>query len=233
MPSSSRPLSSGQIRSLALLSFDHLLNHLGVAARSQARRVLPELEDVSCAAFLTWEKCTPEGAVASPAPGELPKPVARHGGWARAALRGCTGTFQPNPVGPLIRQLAIGSAVRDTRFPPVTLAEVPLLRATVSILHSFEPITDKNDWQIGTHGIEIEFLRHGRRVAGATFLPSVMVDHGFSHDDTFDYLVDKAGLRLADFLEAYEHPSAALSVVITRYQTATSSADYAEWLEQC
>ncbi len=47
--------------------------------------------------------------------------------------------------------------MRDTRFPPIDESEVPKLGCEISILSNFEKIEDPLDWQIGTHGIEIEF----------------------------------------------------------------------------
>ena len=40
----------------------------------------------------------------------------------------------------------------------MTLEEVPHLRCEISILSNFENIQEPLDWEVGKHGIEIEFV---------------------------------------------------------------------------
>ena len=50
------------------------------------------------------------------------------------------------------------AAINDSRFPPMTIEEMDEnLRVEVSLLSDFEQITDAFDWEVGKHGIEIEF----------------------------------------------------------------------------
>ena len=71
----------------------------------------------------------------------------------------------------------VSSAFRDTRFSPISADEISALHVSVSILCKFEDGTDYLDWEVGTHGIRIEFLSdRGRRTA--TYLPEVAVEQG-------------------------------------------------------
>ena len=73
-------------------------------------------------------------------------------------LRGCIGTFaEDGKLGETLSRYSLISAVQDTRFNPISQAEMPQLSAEISLLSNFEVIQDPLDWQIGTHGIEIEF----------------------------------------------------------------------------
>ena len=49
-------------------------------------------------------------------------------------LRGCVGTLSPRPLGTSIAEYALTSALRDRRFDPIRLHEVPYLRVAVSLL---------------------------------------------------------------------------------------------------
>ena len=80
------------------------------------------------------------------------------------AMRGCVGSTRPTEATAaheLIRY-AIASAVRDPRFHPVRLDEVPLLTIRVQLLDPAEPITDITRIDPKTHGI---IVRSGDRQA--------------------------------------------------------------------
>ena len=50
------------------------------------------------------------------------------------------------------------AAVKDRRFPPIEMQEMnDSLRVEISLLSNFEEIKDPLDWEVNTHGIEIEF----------------------------------------------------------------------------
>jgi hypothetical protein len=66
------------------------------------------------------------------------------------------------------------SALRDRRFTPIERGELPALTVTVSLLRGFERIAEPADWELGVHGLLLEFadpLTRQRRTA--TFLPEV------------------------------------------------------------
>ena len=80
------------------------------------------------------------------------------------AMRGCVGSTRPTEATAaheLIRY-AIASAVRDPRFHPVRLDEVPLLSIRVQLLDPAEPITDITRIDPKTDGI---IVRSGDRQA--------------------------------------------------------------------
>ena len=62
----------------------------------------------------------------------------------------------------------------------------------LSLLCNFQPIEDPLAWQVGKHGIEIDFTVNGRDY-GSTFLPEVAAEQGWDQETTLEYLVDKAG----------------------------------------
>jgi uncharacterized protein (TIGR00296 family) len=87
------------------------------------------------------------------------------------------------------------AAVQDSRFPPIDETEFPDLRLEISLLSTFEKIEDPLDWQVGTHGIEIEFTHPEKKskVFRGTFLPNVAPEQGWDTNTTLEYLVRKAG----------------------------------------
>lgn len=48
------------------------------------------------------------------------------------------------------------------------------------------------DWELGTHGLRISFNNRGRRY-GATYLPDVPVEQGWTKEETVESLMRKAG----------------------------------------
>jgi uncharacterized protein (TIGR00296 family) len=108
-------------------------------------------------------------------------------------LRGCIGTFQSEPLSKNLGKYSLISALRDDRFPPIGLGEVPELKVGVSILTDFEDIKDPlTDWEVGTHGVEINIRIRGRNL-NATFLPEVAEEEKWTNSETLDELMMKAG----------------------------------------
>lgn len=62
--------------------------------------------------------------------------------------------------------------MKDTRFNPVSIEEVPQLSVNVSLLINFTEQKDVDDWEVGKHGIIIKSNLKGRSYSG-TFLPEV------------------------------------------------------------
>jgi uncharacterized protein (TIGR00296 family) len=81
-------------------------------------------------------------------------------------LRGCIGTFNEMELHQGLREYAVTSAMKDSRFSPVTREEFPSLHVSVSILCHFEDGADYNDWDLGTHGIRIEFHNERGELGG-------------------------------------------------------------------
>eukprot|EP00882_Tetradesmus_deserticola_P033003 GHRQ01037663.1.p1 GENE.GHRQ01037663.1~~GHRQ01037663.1.p1 ORF type:complete len:134 (+),score=20.64 GHRQ01037663.1:865-1266(+) len=86
------------------------------------------------------------------------------------------------------------SALRDSRFSPVQIKEVSQLSCSVSLLRCFEQGASWHDWEIGQHGLIIEFtdpVLSCKRTA--TFLPEVAGDQGWSKQQCIEALIRKAG----------------------------------------
>ncbi|KAI9316034.1 AMMECR1 domain-containing protein [Dichotomocladium elegans] len=141
-------------------------------------------------------------------------------------LRGCIGNFSPMVVADGLRQYAITSAVHDRRFNPINLRELPHLACSVSLLVDFEPGTDYLDWEIGTHGIWIEFVNDFSKVTTATYLPEVMPEQGWTKIEAIDSLLRKGGFR-GKIDEAKRK-----SIVLTRYKSSKATATYEEYRRQ-
>ncbi|KAK4124611.1 hypothetical protein N657DRAFT_644857 [Parathielavia appendiculata] len=133
----------------------------------------PPTPPTSSPLFVTWNTLSP-----------------RHGG--HASLRGCIGTFEPQPLEEGLSSYALISALQDMRFSPITPRELPVLECAVTLLTDFEDAADAFDWELGTHGLRISFYYHGKRY-GATYLPDVPVEQGWTKEETVVSLMRKAG----------------------------------------
>jgi uncharacterized protein (TIGR00296 family) len=120
------------------------------------------------------------------------------------------------------------SALQDDRFDPVSLSEIADLHVNVSLLTSFEEISDCYDWVVGVHGIEIE-LRDLTRSYSATFLPEVAEEEGWDQHSTLVYLLKKAGFRQKISLDINKQFGSRLKVV--RYQSSKFSLSYSSYQE--
>ena len=94
----------------------------------------------------------------------------------------------------MLGEYALISSLDDDRFDPVTLDELPNLNVGISLLTNFTPIKNPLDWEVGRHGIEINFKAKGRRYS-STFLPEVAAEENWDQRTTLEYLVDKAGFN--------------------------------------
>jgi AMMECR1 domain-containing protein len=70
------------------------------------------------------------------------------------------------------------SACKDSRFDAISIDEFSRLHCSVSLLTDFETASQYNDWQIGVHGIRIEFTSEKGNSKAATYLPEVAVEQG-------------------------------------------------------
>ena len=104
-------------------------------------------------------------------------------------LRGCTGTLSAErPLTPTIAELAVSSAVRDPRFPPMRPEELADTDIEISVLS--EPVESRpEDVEIGRHGVIVE--RGYRR---ALLLPQVAIEHRLSREQLLAAVCEKAGL---------------------------------------
>ncbi|KAJ5384391.1 hypothetical protein N7517_002302 [Penicillium concentricum] len=160
------------------------------------------------------------------------------------SLRGCIGTFEGQELAAGLKSYALTSAFDDTRFAPIPKSLLPSLSCSLTLLGSFEPCTNAMDWSLDTHGLRISFIYRGRRY-GATYLPDVAVEQGWTKEETVESLMRKAGwdggggstarrlLRgAAGGNSSVTKPWDQVSDFRTvRYQGLKASASYAEWQE--
>ncbi|KAK4444955.1 AMMECR1-like protein [Podospora aff. communis PSN243] len=142
----------------------------------------------------------------------------RHG----HSLRGCIGTFEAQELDEGLSSYALTSALHDTRFNPISARELPSLEVAVTLLTDFEDADGPMDWELGTHGLRISFYYHGRRY-GATYLPDVAVEQGWTKEETLVSLMRKAGwMGKKDRWEEVD-------LKVVRYQGKKESLEYAEY----
>uniref|UniRef100_U5EU58 AMMECR1 domain-containing protein n=1 Tax=Corethrella appendiculata TaxID=1370023 RepID=U5EU58_9DIPT len=138
-------------------------------------------------------------------------------------LRGCIGTFSAMRLHSGLREYAITSALKDSRFSPITRDEIPTLTVSVSILQGFEEARGYLDWQRGVHGIRIEFYNERGSRRTATYLPQVAVEQGWDQTQTIDSLLRKGGYR------AQITPEVRKQIKLTRYTSLACNMTYNEY----
>jgi AmmeMemoRadiSam system protein A len=108
---------------------------------------------------------------------------------ARGRLRGCIGVVEAfEPLGDSIARCAANAALRDPRFSPVRVEELPELVIELSLLSPLEPILPENI-EIGKHGLLIS--QGSKR---GVLLPQVAVEHRLGRDQFLEETCRKAGL---------------------------------------
>ena len=103
-------------------------------------------------------------------------------------LRGCIGTFSPSFLSSIVGRYSKISAFEDSRFDPISKSEVSQLNVGLSLLVNFTKIEDPLDWEVGKHGVEIDFVVGGRAY-GATYLPEVAGEQQWTQRETMESLV--------------------------------------------
>jgi uncharacterized protein (TIGR00296 family) len=108
-------------------------------------------------------------------------------------LRGCIGTFTEADLETNMIQYSYYAAFKDSRFPPIKINEVKELNCGVSLLVDFEDAKDPYDWEVGKHGITIDFKGNGGKNHHGTFLPEVAGERNWDKDTTLEHLIQKTG----------------------------------------
>lgn len=139
-------------------------------------------------------------------------------------LRGCIGTFNAMHLHAGLREYAATSAFKDSRFNPISREEIPRLHVSISILRHFEDAIDYLDWEIGVHGIRIEFHNEKGNKQTATFLPEVAKEQGWDQTQTIDFLLHKGGFK------GLVTQDMRRSVKVTRYQSEKLTVSYQEYM---
>ncbi|KAJ4720576.1 AMMECR1 family [Melia azedarach] len=185
-------------REMAVYCFDTLVAHYNSEDAPP-----PAFDEGQYPLFVTWKKVV-------------------NGGEPR--LRGCIGTLEARTLINGFRDYALTSALRDRRFPPIQAKELSSLECTVSILTEFEIANYHLDWEIGKHGLIIEFTDpeyNTRR--SATYLPEVAAHEGWTKVEAIDSLMRKAGYSGA-ITESLRK-----RVRLTRYQSTLFTLHYSEY----
>ena len=141
-------------------------------------------------------------------------------------LRGCIGALSKIPVLKGLDNYTNHSAFRDSRFKPIRSNELEKLKVSVSLLEKFEEAEGAFDWEVGKHGIIINFNANCMRYS-ATYLPHVASEQGWTKREAIDSLVRKSGYRSS------VTDSVRDSISLTRYQRKKTEATYQEYQSFC
>ncbi|MES1920435.1 AMME chromosomal region protein 1-like [Bonamia ostreae] len=136
-------------------------------------------------------------------------------------LKGCTGTFQSKNLLHSLKSVSVRSAFFDSRFKPIQKKEIKHLLCEVSILSPFEKAKDFYDWKIGKHGILIVFKKDDNSYS-ATFLPDVIKEQGWNHEETIKNLI-----RKSNFGGSYKDVWGDLQIF--KYQSEKSSLNFDDY----
>ncbi len=105
-------------------------------------------------------------------------------------LRGCIGYIEPHaPLIEAVADNAQSAALRDPRFSPVTLEELPDISIEISALTPLESVEDVEDIEIGRHGLVIS-----QGPNRGLLLPQVPVEWGWDREEFLEHTCLKAGL---------------------------------------
>ncbi|XP_074657596.1 uncharacterized protein CG5902-like [Tubulanus polymorphus] len=139
-------------------------------------------------------------------------------------LRGCIGTFSAMNLHSGLREYAITSAMKDSRFSPIAKDELNRLYCSVSLLTNFEDAKNYQDWEVGVHGIRIEFNNEKGQKKTATYLPEVATEQGWDRVQTIDSLLRKGGYKTT-ITNDVRH-----AIKLTRYRSEKMTIGYNEYV---
>lgn len=104
-------------------------------------------------------------------------------------LRGCIGTFdRSRALGETVQDVAVASATRDPRFPPVKADEIPTLAISISVLSPLRPARPE-EVEVGRHGLQVS-----KGQARGVLLPQVAIEQGWDRETFLAETCRKAGL---------------------------------------
>ncbi|KAJ8310660.1 hypothetical protein KUTeg_012525 [Tegillarca granosa] len=133
-------------------------------------------------------------------------------------LRGCIGTFSATNLHSGLREYAVTS--------PVTKDEFSKLHVSVSILTNFEEAEGYLDWEVGEHGIRIEFVNEKGHKKTATYLPEVAIEQGWDRIQTIDSLLRKGGYK------GHINHEVRGQLRLTRYRSEKITISYTDYVSQ-
>src|SRR3989304_7675618 len=112
-------------------------------------------------------------------------------------LRGCIGNITAEtPLWETIRNMAIESAMRDPRFPSVSLNELEDIDIEISVLSPLKKIKNLEEIKVGKHGL---FIKKG--FCQGLLLPQVATDYKWNEIQFLEQTCYKAGLNK----DCYKH----------------------------
>ncbi|KAI5648385.1 hypothetical protein M9H77_34390 [Catharanthus roseus] len=186
-------------KEMVVYCFDTLLAHY-----NSEETPAPAFDGGQHPLFVTWKKLV-------------------NGGEPR--LRGCIGTLEARCLINGFKDYALTSALRDRRFPPIQPKELPYLECTVSILTNYETANHYLDWEIGVHGMIIEFTDPADNTRrSATYLPEVAAHEGWTKIEAIDSLMRKAGYT-GTITESLRK-----RIRLTRYQSTLFTMHYSDYV---
>jgi hypothetical protein len=106
-------------------------------------------------------------------------------------LRGCIGfTAATKPLYWTVWETAALAALRDPRFPPVSVAELPLIEYEISVLSPLRRVADVQQIEVGRHGLLMKTSAHE-----GLLLPQVPVEQGWDRQTFLEHTCAKAGMN--------------------------------------
>jgi AmmeMemoRadiSam system protein B/AmmeMemoRadiSam system protein A len=105
-------------------------------------------------------------------------------------LRGCVGTIQPNrPLYQVVEEMAAAAAFEDSRFSPLSTAELKDLDLEISVLTPLQRVQDVDEIQVGMHGLYIK-----KGFYAGLLLPQVATEYKWDRIKFLEETCRKAGL---------------------------------------
>jgi MEMO1 family protein len=108
----------------------------------------------------------------------------------KGALRGCVGYIRPvQPLFEAVAEMAVAASSRDTRFRPLSRAELKDIRIEISVLSPLKPLVNPREIEVGTHGLYIV-----RGNSSGLLLPQVAAEYKWNREEFLENTCLKAGL---------------------------------------
>ena len=105
-------------------------------------------------------------------------------------LRGCIGNLSPTePLGELVKKVALQTAFDDPRFQPMTEKELDSVTFEITVLGEMARVRSSKEIVVGRHGILIK-----RGYNQGLLLPQVAVEMGWNREQFLEGVCQKAGL---------------------------------------
>lgn len=179
------------------------VSYLGLAFSEQKRTELPLQHQITMQEqreLLQYARATIAHVLGSRMPASsfapIPSPLFQEYRGAfvtvykKGQLRGCIGrVIADQPLLQTVGDMAIASATQDSRFAPLTYAELADVTIAISVLTRPYRVTSYRTIVLGRHGI---ILKVGKK--SALFLPHVATEQGWTLETTLTQLSLKAGL---------------------------------------